>query len=107
MSNSRPSKHAHELIKETADKLCEELYDRVMHDNAVREQWKKTWPLENEEGLRKKFKKRYLPQMIEPARATLSGMLSLSLPDSLKESIYEALLLDATLVLGRPDHTRH
>lgn len=93
--------HAHKLVAEAANGLCNELYDIVMSNNEVQAEWKRQHPGASEKTLRMEFLRKNVEKCIEPARATLSGMLSLPFDEVLKESIAEALILDKSLSKGR------
>lgn len=97
----RPSSHAHKLVLETAVGMCHELYDTMMHDDHWYRYWKSANPGLNGVQLEKAFVKKNLDRLLPQARATMAGMLRTSNDESLKETIYEALVLDATLVRGR------
>lgn len=101
MSASRPSKHAHRLVAETAEALCSELYETVMSNNAVRAEWKRQNPDVGERELLRRFVKRNAAKCLSAARSTLAHMLATSIDEVLKTSIHEALVLDNTLLRGR------
>lgn len=98
---NRPSSHAHYLVKETAEGMAHELYDHMMQDDKWYDFWKKKNPGLNSKQLEEVFVKRNLSILLPQARATLAQMLRGSEDGALKETIYEALLLDFTLVRGR------
>jgi hypothetical protein len=97
----RPSAHAHWLVRNTAVEMAHELYDTMMQDNEWYRTWKKQNPSLDREELETRFVERNLPRLLPQARATLAGMLTTSTDERLKEEIYQALILDATLVKGR------
>lgn len=97
----RPSSHAHFLIKETAEAMAHELYDTMMSDNRWYDYWKAQNPGLDTKQLEDAFVRRNLSRLLPQARATLAQMLRGSNDDALKETIYDALLKDATLVRGR------
>ena len=102
---SRPTGHAHFMVKETAEAMAHELYDHMMQDNA----WYSAWKMQNPETtageLETRFVARNLSALLPQARATLAGMLNpamgADLTEDQKERILEALTLDATLIRGR------
>jgi|SRR5262245_43718880 len=100
-SASRPSAHAHKLVHATAVAMAHELYDTMMHDN----EWYRIWKLQNPElgakELEERFVAKNLSRLLPQARATLAAMLRNPGNEHLKEEIYEALVLDATLIRGR------
>lgn len=104
MANS--GAHAHKVVAEAANGLCNEVYDLLMLNNEIRAEWKRQHPGASEKGLRIAFLKRFVDLSIAPARATLAGMLAQPYDETLKESILEALVLDNTLKKGRADGAR-
>lgn len=97
--------HCHKLVAETAREMCHQLYDTMMQDNEWYKLWKQRWPKLNAKQLEGKFVAKNLTKMLPQARAALSAMLSNSSYDEkTKETIYEALLLDQELMLGRWSH---
>jgi hypothetical protein len=98
---NRPSSHAHFLIKETAEAMGHELYDTMMSDDLWYGLWKKKNPGLSRRALEELFVKNNLSKLLPQARATLAQMLRNSSDPVLKEQIYDALILDATLVRGR------
>lgn len=97
----RPSSHAHWLVRNTAVEMAHELYDTMMTDNEWYKVWKKQNPGLDKSELETRFVERNLSQLLPQARATLAGMLRTTVDERLKEEIYQALILDATLVKGR------
>ena len=98
---SRPSKHVHKLIAETAQAMCHEVYDALMQKDEWYSMWKRSHPNLRGAALEAAFVKRNWSKYVDPARATLAGMLGTGLDTGQKESIMEALLLDNTLLRGR------
>lgn len=94
--------HAHKLVHETAIAMAHALYDTMMQDNQWYEAWKKANPGKSSKELEVKFCNKNVKRLLPQARATLAQMLTTSTDEVLKESIYEALLLDNTLKRGRP-----
>lgn len=95
------TKHAHKLVVETANEMAHELYDTMMQDDKWYTHWKTQYPGVSAKGLEYRFVQRNLPRLIEGARVVLAGMLAGPAPQVLKDQIYEALVLDATLKRGR------
>lgn len=93
--------HAHKLVAENANELCNIIYDNLMSNNAIRAEWKRQHPGLSEKGLRNAFLKRNIANCLPAARATLAGMLALPYDSALKDEILEALVLDKSLVAGR------
>ena len=100
-SLNRPSSHAHFLIKETAEAMGHELYDTMMSNDSWYKFWKKKNPGLSSKALEELFVRNNLSKLLPQARATLAQMLRNSHDERLKETIYEALTLDATLARGR------
>lgn len=102
--NFRPSAHAHHLVHETAVAMAHELYDTMMRDDHWFKYWKKENPGLGRAALEEAFVERNISKLLPQARASLARLLTSGGIDELqKEEIYDALLLDATLVRGR-DH---
>lgn len=97
----RPSAHAHWLVRNTAVEMAHELYDTLMADNEWYKTWKKQNPSLDRAELETRFVEKNLAGLLPQARATLAGMLRTTMDERLKEEIYQALILDATLVKGR------
>jgi len=102
--SSKREVHAHEMVANLAKELTMADYEVLMGDNMVRARWKARHPGASELGLQAAWMKRYWSAHIEPARATLAGMLSLPYDDELKSRIHDALIKDATLKRGRKSH---
>ena len=93
--------HAHKLVAETARAMAHELYDQLMLDNEQFATWKARYPEMDAKELEDHFVYLSSPGLLSQARATLAGMLATPIDEALKESIHEALVLDATLGKGR------
>jgi hypothetical protein len=89
------------MVKETAVAMAHELYDHMMQDNGWWQAWRSQWPGLTGPQLEEKFVARNLAALVPQARAALAGMLRTTADETVKESIYEALVLDATLIRGR------
>ena len=92
----------HKVVATVAKEAAGQLYETVMGDNVIYTEWKRQNPNMNAKQLEKRFIDKNWGKCIEFARATLSLMLNNhSLPEKVREDIYEALVLDNTLVVGR------
>ena len=94
----RPSGSAHELVLRTAQSMAHELYDELMHNNEWYALWK-SWHPEgtSSKALEASFVRRNTAGLLAGARSVLAEMLRGPSDPALKETIMEALLLDATL----------
>ena len=93
--------HCHKLVADVAWSMAHETFDELMKDNVWWDRWKLRWPGYSTKQLENIFVRRAWPEQIEPARATLAGMLGQPIDEELKIQIHEALCLDATLTRGR------
>lgn len=98
--------HCHKLIAKVAQGLCSELFDALMQDNEIYDEWKRQHPGASRKGLERAFIGKYWGSSIPHARATLAHMLTLPMSEVEKEEIAEALALDNTLIKGRNDNVR-
>jgi len=98
---SRPSKHVHKMVAETAKAMCHEVYDALMQRDDWYALWKSQHPNLRGAALEEAFVRKNWGKYVDGARATLAGALARPLDESLKESIMEALMLDNTLLRGR------
>lgn len=99
--DQRPTKHAHKLVHETAVAMAHELYDTMMQDDIWYGIWKQRNPGANKKKLEEVFVAKNLSGLLPQARATLAGMLRTTADETLRDQIYDALVLDATLLKGR------
>lgn len=91
----------HEQVRETAVEMAHEFYSALMQDDMLYEIWKKRHPNMKGEALENQFVKENLSKFIPQARTTLTLMLqNPSVPEEMKASIHEALVLDSTLKMG-------
>lgn len=97
----KPTTHTHWRVKETAVAMAHELYDHLMMSNVFYTAWKIRNPGMDAKQLEEEFVAKNLARLLPQARATLTQMLTTCQDDDLREEIYNALLLDATLVRGR------
>ena len=100
---NRDSKHVHKQVAHTAVGLCYELYDKLMSDDTIYTAWKKQNPGANARQLELRFVKRNVERCVPAARATLTAIMTTTTDEALKETIYEALLADNTLIRGRAE----
>lgn len=93
--------HCHVAVAKVAKEIAENLYEVVMSNNEVRARWKLQNPDCTEKQLIKRFVDKNWGKCLEPARATLVGLLNGPLPDHLKEEVVDILYKDSTLMRGR------
>lgn len=98
---SRKVSHAHWRVATLAKEMAHEVYDELMKRNDWYSTWKNAHPGASSKGLETIWVKNNWPKFVEGARATLAGMLAKPYDEDLKNSIYEALIDDSTLVRGR------
>jgi len=101
MAQGNSAAHVHKLVAKTAKGIAEDLYETLMQNNELYTAWKLQHKGLGDKQLRVAFVKKNLSRCLEPARTTLTLMLRGTLDESLKETISEALILDAQLVRGR------
>ena len=95
---------AHRMVAETAKGMAGELYETMMRDNVWYAVWKRQNPGASVKALESRFIAKNTRQLLPTARATLASMLAdPSIPDLMKREIYDALVLDRSLIIGRPD----
>ena len=93
---------AHKLVMSVAVNAAAELYETLMGDNLLYSAWKKQNPGASSKGLALRFIKKNWLSCVPVARATLAAMLrDPTISEEDKESIVEALALDASLIAGR------
>lgn len=95
--------HVHKLIASTARQMAEACYEGLMQRNDWYEGWKQQHPGLSSQGLCNAFVSARWGQFVPGARHILTEQLSRPIDEELKEEIYEALCLDATLVRGRTE----
>lgn len=94
--------HAHQLVASVAANAAYELYEELMRDNQLYDAWKRQHPGASAKGLAVAFVQKNTASCLGIARATLARLLAdPTISPEHKESIMEALELDATLMLGR------
>lgn len=88
---------AHKLVAQTAREMAGAIYEELAKNN----EWYKANPSQTE------FIERVHGSLLVQARDVLASMLALpNYPETLKEQIAEALILDNQLQLGRRAKTR-
>jgi hypothetical protein len=93
--------HCHWQIADTAKAMAGELYETVMANNQVREQWVKSNPDCNAKELERRFVAKNWHKCVAAARSTLAAMLTGPYDEALKEQIHTALVLDQSLRFGK------
>jgi hypothetical protein len=94
--------YAHELVVKTAREMAEQLYEEVMSgSNEMYSGWKEQWPELDEAERQRRFVELLYPKLLEPARAILAHMLGDPQYAHLHESIYDSILKDKALQVGR------
>jgi hypothetical protein len=93
--------HAHEAVAAQATELCLSAYEALMEENSIWEAWRASHPGFTRRHLELAFVKTFLFRFIPSARAMMAARLQAPLDDATKDAIYEALLLDGTLLRGR------
>lgn len=94
------AKYAHPLVAQTAHEMAGSLFEDLMQDNTAYKDWKAQCPDLTPEELEARFIALTAPRLLEQARATLAKLLATSMNEDLKELIYDALVLDNT-IMGR------
>ena len=88
-------RNAHELVAATARGMAEDLYERYASDNRF-------YAATHKQQGREAFIARLSIDLLEDARATLASMLGRDdVPETTKQFIHEALILDDDLRHGR------
>ena len=94
--------HCHKMVAAVAKEAAGNLFDVVMGDNAVFEEWKRQNPGATQKQLENRFVKKNWGRCLEFARATLATMLSSStISEEVKDEIADALVKDNQLIRGR------
>jgi hypothetical protein len=94
--------HAHKMIVATARAMAGEMYDQVMtQNNELYKKWKALCPELTPETNFKMFVDLMYPHLIHDARAILIGLLSTDITQSLKDEIFDAIVKDNPLHIGR------
>lgn len=103
--------HCHKLVLTTAVEMAHELYATLMSDNRWYTRWKKlnpdlvNGPVADTRELEERFVARNVAKLVPQARIALAKCLaSPALDEQQKSIIYEALMLDKSLMRGRPDN---
>lgn len=93
--------HCHWQIADTAKAMAHELYNTVMANNQVRDEWIRQNPECNSKELERRFVVKNWSKCIAAARSTLAAMLTGPYDPDLKEQIHTALVLDSSLRYGK------
>lgn len=94
--------YAHEQVLSVAQEMAHEVYDEIMaHDNELYSDWLKMCPDLTRDRAEQLFVDLITPLLLEPARATLTRMLTMDQYKSLHDGIYDALIKDNVLRAGR------
>lgn len=103
MSNrdKRNAAACHTMVRDTAVALAHECYDSFMQNNVYYESWQASNPGLRRDEYEKVWVNENWARFIPAARANLAAVLKQPLEQGLKDTIAEALILDATLVRGR------
>jgi hypothetical protein len=101
MKKQRFVQHVHKDVAEVAKEAANELYDYLMRDNLIYETWRRQHPGASPKALRAAFVNKVWPKAVPFARATMARLLATSHDPQLTERIYQALILDNQLILGR------
>lgn len=97
----RKALHAHEAVYEQAKELCLSAYEALMAENAIWEAWQASHPGFSRRHLELAFVKAFTFRFVPAARAMMAARLTAPIDPAEKDAIYEALLMDGTLVRGR------
>lgn len=98
--------HCHKMIRQVAQAAAGELYEVLMGNNQLFEEWKRQNPGLTAKQLENRFIAKHWPRCLEMARATLTLALKKGLDPGMEEAIMEALVLDSILLRGRGQETR-
>lgn len=98
--------HCHKKIRDTAKGMARVLFDELMRRNEIYAKFREQHFGMTTKQMEELFVQKVWPQLIEPARATLAGMLRGNYPDAVKDEIHEVLVLDAQLIRGRKNPAR-
>lgn len=93
--------HAHTAVAEQAKELCLAAYEALMAENEIWEAWKASHPGFTRRHLELAFLRAFTFRFVPAARALMAARLQGPLDDATKDAVYEALLLDGTLMRGR------
>jgi len=93
--------HAHEAVANQAKELCLAAYEALMAENGIWEAWRTSHPGFSRRHLELAFMRTFMFWFVPAARAMMAARLQGPLDDATKDALYEALLLDGTLMRGR------
>lgn len=98
----RGEAHAHKQVAEVAKGMAHEIFDQIMTKRGdIFDRLKAQNPEMSTKELEAFFVAKLYPTLLDEARAVLTGMLRDPSNSHLHSDIYEALLLDNTLLRGR------
>ena len=97
----RKALHAHEAVYAQATELTLSAYEALMADNDLWSAWQASHPGFSRRHLELAFLKAFTFRFVPAARAMMAARLQAPIDPEAKEAIYEALLLDGTLMRGR------
>lgn len=93
------------MMRHVAYDAAHAMYASLMGaNNELYAEWKRQNPDCGDKELERRFVARNWVKCLPFARATLAQLLTKSIDDAQKEAIMEALVLDRSLMLGRPDN---
>jgi hypothetical protein len=93
--------HAHEAVYAQAKELCLSAYEALMGENEIFAAWRASHPGFSRRHLELAFLQAFTFRFVPAARAMMAARLQAPLDAATKDALYEALLLDATLLRGR------
>ena len=93
--------HAHQAVYVQATELCMSAYEALMAENEIWVAWQTSHPGFSHRHLELAFLRAFTFRFVPAARAMMAARLQAPLDDATKDAIYEALLLDASLMRGR------
>ena len=93
--------HAHQLVFRQAAELCMSAYEALMVENEIYAAWREAHPGFTKRHLELAFLSKFTFRFVPAARAMMAARLQGPLDDATKDALYEALLLDGTLMRGR------
>jgi len=97
----RKALHAHEAVFRQAQELCLSAYEALMAENEIWAAWQQSHSGFSRRHLELAFMKAFTFRFVPAARAMMAARLRAPLDDATKDALYQALLLDATLMRGR------
>lgn len=99
--------HAHPMVAKTAIELAASVWEEaVQKDNDLYRAMRRHNPGLSTDQLQRKFVRWLAPELLGDARAMLAQSIATLSDPVLKEEIYNALIADAPLRMGRQGHKR-